>query len=251
MAIAHHPIRTFLQTDGIKFVDVWWSPRPTHIGARIPLIADLIVRSERRGEVAVEFEVVVIGVVAQTGVAIDRHHAEVVAQTESGLEFAPLCFVEGETSHRECGKVGHKGRLFRAGIVEVFLIGVGQTCLCGHIPQMPFGVPRHIKLIGFENQVLHRNPTPLLLLTIFKLLTQILLERPHDVELVVVVDAPFHLALHGEVLRLLERRLDVVGEIAQSRHIGTSCLEAFDELVEVRNLRTVINATALIVDAGK
>ena len=176
MAIAHHPIRTFLQTDGIKFVDVWWSPRPTHIGACVPLIADLIVRSERRGEVAVEFEVVVIGVVTQTGVAIDRHHAEVVAQTESGLEFAPLCFVESESSHGECGKVGHKGRLFRAGIVEVFLIGVGQTSLCGHVPQMPFGVPRHIKLIGFENQVLHRNPTPLLLLTIFKFLTQILLE---------------------------------------------------------------------------
>ena len=65
----------------------------------------------------------------------------------------------------------------------------------------------------------------------------------------VIVDAPFHFALHGEVLRLLERGLDVVGEIAQSRHIGTSCLEAFDELIEVRNLRTVVNATALIVDA--
>ena len=146
-------------------------------------------------------------------------------------------------------KLGTKSRLFGAGIVEVFLITIRQSALCGHVPQVPFGIPRHIQLVGLENQVLHGDPTPLLLLTIFKFLTQILLERPHDVELVVVVDAPFHFTLHGEVLRLLERGLDVVGEIAQSRHIGTSCLEAFDELIEVGNLRTVINATALIVDA--
>ena len=96
---------------------------------------------------------------------------------------------------------------------------------------------------------MHRNPTPLLLLAVLKLLSQIFLKRSHDIELVIIVNVPFHLALHGEVLRLLEGRLDVVGEIAQSGSIGTTCLKAFDELIEVGNLRSIVDAAALIVDA--
>ena len=65
------------------------------------------------------------------------------------------------------------------------------------------------------------------------------------------IDAPFQFALHGEVLRLLEGGLDVVGEGAQGGGIGTAGLEALHELVEVRDLRSVVNAAALVVDARK
>ena len=251
MAVAHHPVGAFLQPDGVELVDVGWPPRPAHVGASVPLFADLVVGGERGGEIAVEFEVVVVGVVAQTRVAVDRHHAEVVAQAEGGLQAPEGGFVQGETAHGERGEVGHKGRLFRAGIVEILLVGVGQSGLGGHVPKVPLGVPRGIELEGLENQVLHRNPTPLLFLAVLEFLAQVLLERGHEVEPVVGIDAPFEFALHGEVLRLLEGGLDVVGEGAQGGGIGTAGLEALHELVEVGDLRSVVDAAALVVDARK
>ena len=251
MAVAHHPIGAFLQPDGVELVDVGRPPRPTHVGARVPLFADLVVRGERGSEIAVEFEVVVVGVVAQTRVTVDRHHAEVVAQAEGGLQAPEGGFVQGETAHRKCGEVGHKGRLLGAGIVEILLIGVGQSGLGGHVPEVPLGVPRGIELEGLENQVLHRNPTPLLFLAVLEFLAQVLLERGHEVEPVVGIDAPFQFALHGEVLRLLEGGLDVVGEGAQGSGIGTPGLEALHELVEVGDFRSVVDAAALVVEARK
>ena len=142
-------------------------------------------------------------------------------------------FVQRETAHRKRGEVGYKGRLLGAGIVEILLVGVGQSGFGGHVPEVPLGVPRGIELERLENQVLHRNPAPLLFLAVLKLLTQIFLERGHEVEPVVGIDAPFEFALHGEVLRLLEGGLDVVGEGAQGGGIGTPGLETLHELVEV------------------
>ena len=121
-------------------------------------------------------------------------------------------FVQRESAHRECGEVGHEGGLLGAGIVEILLVGVGQSGFGAHVPKFPFGIPGGIELEGFEDQVLHGDPAPLLFLAVLELLAQVLLEGGHDVEPMVVVDAPFEFALHGEVLRLLEGWLDVVGE---------------------------------------
>ena len=51
-------------------------------------------------------------------------------------------------------------------------------------------MPQHIKLVGLENEVLHRNPTPLRLLPIFELLPQVLLKRQGKIDLVQRVEHP-------------------------------------------------------------
>ena len=106
---------------------------------------------QARREVAIELKVVVIGVVAQTRIAVDRHYSEIIARTQRTLQLAKLRLVQEEAAHRERCKVGHKGGLLRAGIVEIGLIGVRQSRLGRHVPQPPFGMPQHIKLIGFED----------------------------------------------------------------------------------------------------
>ena len=84
---------------------------------------------QARREVAIEFKIVVISVVTQTRIAIDRHHTKIIACPQRTLQLAKLRLVQKETTHRERCKVGHKGGLLRAGIVEIGLISVRQPRL--------------------------------------------------------------------------------------------------------------------------
>ena len=126
MAVAHHPVRSVLQTDGVELVDVGWTPRPTDVGSHVPVVAQLIVSCKACREVAIEFEIVVVGVAAQTAVAVDRHHAEIVPHAQGTLQPTPLCLVQKIASHGEGGEVGYEGGLFGSGVVVVGLIGVRQ-----------------------------------------------------------------------------------------------------------------------------
>ena len=85
--------------------------------------------SQARREVAIEFKIVVISVVTQTRIAIDRHHTKIIACPQRTLQLAKLRLVQKETTHRERCKVGHKSGLLRAGIVEILLVGIGQSGL--------------------------------------------------------------------------------------------------------------------------
>ena len=71
-------------------------------------------------------------------------------------------------------------------------------------------MPEHIKLISLQYQVLNRYPTPLRLLPVFKLLTQVLLERKGEVEMVISVNIPLQFAFQRYMLRLLEGRLNAI-----------------------------------------
>ena len=211
------PIGAVLQPDSVELVDIGWAPRPADISTHIPVLIDIIVSGEARGEVAIQLEVVVVGIVTQAGVATDRHHAEVIAHTECGLELAQLGLVEEVASHRECGEVRHEGRLLRPGVVVVRLVGIRRPDVGSHPPAIPLGVPEHIRLESLEDKVLHRYPAPVGLLTILELLSEVLLERGREVNAVVIAQIPLHLTLEREVLRLLEGRLDIVGEGAEGR----------------------------------
>ena len=170
------PIGAVLQPDSVELVDIGWAPRPADIRTHIPVLIDIIVSGEARGEVAIQLEVVVVGIVTQAGVATDRHHAEVIAHTECSLELAQLSLVEEVAPHRECSEVRHEGRLLRPRVVVVRLVGIRRTDVGSHPPAIPLGVPEHVRLEGLEDEILHRYPAPVGLLTILELLSEVLLE---------------------------------------------------------------------------
>ena len=81
-----------------------------------------------------EFEVVVVGVVAEAAIAIDRQHTEVVTHTEGTLQLTKLCLMKEISTHRQGCKVRNKSRLFRTWIVEVRLVGIRKTSISCHLP---------------------------------------------------------------------------------------------------------------------
>ena len=111
-------------------------------------------------------------------------------------------------------------------------------------------MPKDIRLEGLEDEVLHRYPAPVGLLTILELLSEVLLERGREVNAVVIIQVPLHLTLEREVLRLLEGWLDIVGEGAEGRRVGAPIFEALDELIEVGDLAGVVDTAPLVVEAG-
>ena len=187
-------------------------------------------RGETHREVAVELEVIIVSVVAQAAVAVHGQYPEVVAHTQRTLQPAEFRLVQEVSAHGKGSEVGHESRLLGAGIVEVGLVGVGEPGIRRHLPQFPLRVPEHIELVGLQHQVLHRNPAPLRLLPVLELLAQVLLERQREVELMVLADVPFQLPLQRHVLRLLERRLDLVGEGLDRLRVRPAVFKAFDQL---------------------
>ena len=139
--ITDDPVRALLQPDGVELVDIRWAPRPADIGAHVPVVIDGIVRGEAAGEVAIELEVVVVGIVAEARIAIDAHHAEVVAHPEGTLQGAELCLVQHVPAHGEGGEVRHEGGLLRPWVVEVGLVGACRPYVGGHAPAVPACVP--------------------------------------------------------------------------------------------------------------
>ena len=173
-------------------------------------------RGETHREVAVELEVIIVSVVAQAAVAVHGQYPEVVAHTQRTLQPAEFRLVQEVSAHGKGSEVG--------------LVGVGESGICCHLPQFPLRVPEHIELVGLQHQVLHRNPAPLRLLPVLEFLAQVLLERQREVELMVLADVPFQLPFQRHVLRLLERRLDLVGEGLDRLRVRPAVFKAFDQL---------------------
>ena len=86
------------------------------------------------GESAVEFEVIVVGVVAETRVTVDRNDKEVVTHAQCTLHIDELRLAKKMTSHRRMGEVRDKRVLFGTRIVVVGLISIGKSGIGSHIP---------------------------------------------------------------------------------------------------------------------
>ena len=251
VSVAHHPVRAFLQADGIKLIDVWRTPRPSDVCPYVPVVVYLVMACKAGREVAVKLKVVVVGVVAQAGVAVNRHHAEVVTHAQRHLQPSPFGLVQEVASHRKGGEVGHEGRLFCPWVVVVGLVSVGKACVGGHLPQLPLGMPKHVYLVGFKDEVLYGYPTPLRFLAVFKLLAQVFLEREGEINLMAWVKPPFHFAFQGDMLRLLEGRFYLVREGLDGLWVGPAILKSFHQLVQVAHFTGIVDAATLIINAGE
>ena len=75
-------------------------------------------------EVTIEFEVVVVGVVAEAAIAINRQYTEVVTHTERTLQPAELGLMKEISAHRKGCEVRDESRLLRTRIVEVRLVSI-------------------------------------------------------------------------------------------------------------------------------
>ena len=80
--------------------------------------------SQAHCEVTIEFEVVVVGVVAEAAIAINRQYTEIITHTECTLQPAELGFMKEISAHRKGCEVRDESRLLRTGIVEVRLVSI-------------------------------------------------------------------------------------------------------------------------------
>ena len=112
-------------------------------------------------------------------------------------------------------------------------------------------MPEHVELIGFQDKVLHRNPTPLRFLSVLELLPEVLLKGKCKIKPVIGTDIPFQFTLESHVLRLLERWFNAIGEREECLRVGSAVFKTLEQLVQIRYLAGIIDATTLIIDTRK